>query len=66
MDIKCVRCKKKIEQRHYMIQIIEYLGGWNPREDICDDCYRSFINFMNAGVVLSNATYLTEGHIHLG
>lgn len=46
MEIRCARCRKKISKRKYIIQIIEYLGDWYPREDICEDCYRAFINFM--------------------
>ncbi len=46
IEIRCARCGKKLSERKYMVQIIEYLGSWNPRDDICEDCYQAFINFM--------------------
>lgn len=46
MEIKCARCGKKLEKKHYMLQVAEYLGELQPRVDICDDCFKSYTIWM--------------------
>lgn len=46
MDIKCVRCGKKIPEKHYLIQSIIYLGKSSKRLNICKECYDSFIDWL--------------------
>lgn len=46
MEIKCARCGKKLNEKHYLIQTIVYLGNQSPRRDICSECYNAFIDFM--------------------
>lgn len=42
MDVKCVRCGKKIPELKHLIHIIEYLGKSEPRQPICDECFGAF------------------------
>lgn len=42
----CCRCGRIFEGKHYMIQIVEYLGQFGDRQPICDRCYKSFQNWM--------------------
>ena len=56
MEIKCTRCGKKLEKKHYMLQVVEYCGEWQPRVDICDDCFKSYTTWMLSGEVMKNMT----------
>lgn len=56
MEIKCVRCGKKLEKKHYMLQVAEYLGELQPRVDICDDCFKSYTNWILGGETMKNMT----------
>lgn len=42
MEIKCIRCGKKIQEQKHLIQVVEYLGQSEPRHPICEGCYAAF------------------------
>ena len=42
----CVRCGQEINPKHYMIQVVVYLGQYGERQPICDKCHESFMNWM--------------------
>lgn len=46
MEIKCYRCGKKMKKKMHMIQSIVYLEGIGPRCDICESCFKSFIDWL--------------------
>lgn len=41
-NIRCARCGAPINEKHYLIQHMEYIGKTTPRLDICDNCNESF------------------------
>lgn len=53
MDVKCVRCGKKIPELKHLIQVIEYLGKSEPRQPICDECFDAFQGWLKE--ILHNA-----------
>ena len=46
MEIKCIRCKKKLNERHYLIQTIVYLGTSSKRMDLCPECFDDFRDWL--------------------
>lgn len=46
MEIKCVRCKKKLQERRYLIQTIVYLGTSSKRMDLCPEYYDEFRDWL--------------------
>ena len=46
MELKCVRCGKKLYEKKYMIQAITYLGSMGKRMDICKNCFDDFRDWL--------------------
>lgn len=46
LEIKCVRCKKKLNERRYLIQTIVYLGTSSKRMDLCPECFDDFRDWL--------------------
>lgn len=46
LEIKCIRCKKKLNERRYLIQTIVYLGTSSKRMDLCSECYDEFRDWL--------------------
>lgn len=46
MEVKCIRCGKKIQERHFLIQTIIYLGSSSKRMDLCPECFDDFRNWL--------------------
>ena len=38
----CSRCGRSIDQKRWMIQVVEYLGQFGDRQPICEECHKSF------------------------
>ena len=46
LEIRCIRCKKRLPEKHMMFQTITYLGKMSKRYDICNECYDALRDFM--------------------
>ena len=65
--IVCARCGHIIEEKKYMIQVVEYLGKFGNRQPICDRCHNSFQNWManpenNDGMIFERANEFRQSH----
>ena len=52
MNCVCLKCKKPIEDKHFLIQGIVYLGESGKRLEICPECYAQFLDWLGNPDVL--------------
>ena len=43
-EVVCDRCFAKTN-KHRLIQVCNYLGSTTKRMDLCEDCFKDFINW---------------------